>query len=152
VHTPARGCGTAHDQRRSTLQRRVGNNASMEMNQLMADTLLEEFRQAWAHYRHVENEKNHYVNYFFTVTLGVFCFALALSSAATVPAPSLAVALGTTVANYTCIGASLQVNIRKFDLVVLHYGRAIEIIRSYLYQDVDEDVRRIVETVNIISG
>jgi hypothetical protein len=118
-------------------------------NKELFELLLEEFRLAWEQYRHVENEKNTYVNYFFSVTLGIVGFSIALLTINGADRLQLMLGISTAAHLYFWLGVTLQINVRKFELVISHYGRASVVLREQLYQGFDANAKHLSDKVNI---
>src|SRR5689334_19743569 len=116
------------------------------------EMLLEEYRQAWDHYRHVENERNQHVNYFFSVTLATVGFIVAIATSGKLAAPLLLVGVATAAQVYLWIALTLHLNTRKLGLVLSHYLKAIRLLRDNAYRDAPNEVHQLIDRINIYTA
>jgi len=111
-----------------------------------AETLLrDEFGQAWQHYRHLETMRSQYLAFSFTITLASLAAAIPLLAHATKTIGTLLLT-GVFVQLYCLIVGSLYFNVRKIRIVLSHYRKTIQSVRSYFYdrtQDLAYDTGRL---------
>src|SRR5687768_9496608 len=75
--------------RRSTLRANARTGATavglseFEKERLLTDALVYEGQQHWLHYRHIEQERNQFLGFFFTLLVAVVGFFVAISARAT---------------------------------------------------------------------
>lgn len=99
----------------------------------LTQALLYEASQAWDHYRHVENQRNQYVAFSFTVALA--SLGLVASIAASADTPSVAVTVSAATATFT--GALALVtywSIQRFRHILAFYNKLIRTIRRELFK------------------
>ena len=102
------------------------------------DLLVEEFKEAWSHYRHVESTRVQYLGFFFTVVFGISGFVIAvlkdLQPSSTSCLPSrLVLGLFTLGWLLFMLTILLFASVRKLGLVLRHYEGVIKQVRNMLY-------------------
>jgi hypothetical protein len=97
--------------------------------------LLDEFEQAWIHYRHLETMRGQYLGFFFTISLGSITLSIpAIGAGALDDAPQL-VALSGFVQVFFLLTALIYISVRKLGIVLAHYERVIGLVRSHFYAE-----------------
>ena len=84
--------------------------------------LLEDYRQAWDHYRHVEDERLRYLTIYFTATLGSAAIAAPLLAASSLDSGGQLLAVATFLGVFQAFSFFVSVTIRRFGTVLLHYS------------------------------
>jgi hypothetical protein len=102
-----------------------------EKDRLLTDTLVYEGQQHWLHYRHIEQERNQFLGFFFTLLVAIVGFFVAVSARA--PGwPRLAVGLSAMAAVLGVISLLIFASVRKFGAALREYDRDIARIRASL--------------------
>src|SRR3954468_9998566 len=105
--------------------------SEFEKERLLTDALVYEGQQHWLHYRHIEQERNQFLGFFFTLLVGIVGFFVALSTR--VPSwPALALSLSTMAAALGVISFLIFASVRKFGVALHTYDRDIQRIRAAL--------------------
>lgn len=96
------------------------------------ELLLQEFKEAWVHYRHVETTRSAYLGFFFTVTFGVLSFVTSILAKDSAKENVLfAVLILGWVLNLTttCIYGAIH----KCGVVLAHYETIMNRVRKIVY-------------------
>jgi hypothetical protein len=124
--------------RRSTLRANARTGATavglseFEKERLLTDALVYEGQQHWLHYRHIEQERNQFLGFFFTLLVAVVGFFVAISARAT-SWPALAMGLTAMAAVVGMINLLIFISVRKFGAALHVYDRDVERIRASLF-------------------
>ncbi|MDG6105760.1 hypothetical protein Daura_18890 [Dactylosporangium aurantiacum] len=103
-----------------------------EKQRLLTDALLYEGQQHWLHYRHIEQERNQFLGFFFTLLVAIVGFFVAVSSR--IPSwPTVALGLTCMAAVFGMISLLILASVRKFGAALHAYDRDIARIRSSLF-------------------
>jgi hypothetical protein len=102
-----------------------------EKKRLLVDALVYEAQQLWLHYRHVEQERNQFLGYFFTLLVAIVGFFVAIGSRAPTW-PTLAMGLSAMAAVLGLICFLIFTSVRKFGAALNIYDREIDRIREAL--------------------
>jgi hypothetical protein len=112
--------------------------SDFERERLLVDALVYEGQQHWLHYRHIEQERNQYLGFFFTLLVAIVGFFVAVSSRA--PGwPRLAMGLTAMAAVLGLVSTLILISVRKFGAALHVYDRDIERIRASLFAMVQAD-------------
>ncbi len=97
--------------------------------------LLEEFRQAWEHYRHLENARAWYLGFFYTTAAGGITLIMYLLFRDVCVEPSLNVVLGTYLISCAIGVLALIVltTVTATGVALSHYANVFEVIRKTIY-------------------
>jgi hypothetical protein len=107
-----------------------------EKQRLQTDALVYEGQQHWLHYRHIEQERNQFLGFFFTLLVTIVGFFVAISSR--VPSwPTLAMGLTAMAAVLGMISSVIFTSVRKFGAALRVYDRDIDRIRTSLFSLVE---------------
>jgi hypothetical protein len=102
----------------------------------MTDALVYEGQQHWLHYRHIEQERNQFLGFFFTLLVAIVGFFVAVRSRA--PSwPSLALGVAAMAALLGMISLLIFASVRKFGAALGEHDRDIARIRESLFSLVD---------------
>jgi hypothetical protein len=112
------------------------------------ENLREEYRQAWDHYRHVEAERDQRINYFFTITLAVVGFSIAITGTS-LNGNGLLLSIAAAATVYTWVAISLHLDVMTFGIVLGHYLNVIQSLRAVFYQSQPDEVREFVESLDV---
>src|SRR5687767_6688225 len=113
-----------------------------EKDRLLTDALVYEGQQHWLHYRHIEQERNQFLGFFFTLLVAVVGFFIAIGSRAP-SGPALAIGLTAMAAVLGTISLLIFASVRKFGAALRAYDRDIERIRESLFALVGADRTRL---------
>lgn len=106
--------------------------SEFEQERLVTDALVYEGQQHWLHYRHIEQERNQFLGFFFTLLVAIVGFFVAISSR--IPAwPTVAIGLTSMAAVFGLISLLILASVRKFGAALRAYDRDIERIRAALF-------------------
>lgn len=97
--------------------------------------LLDEFEQAWNHYRHLETMRGQYLGFFFTVALGSITLSIPALSGGALGNILQILALSGFVQVFFLLAAFIYISVRKLGIVLTHYERVITVIRNHFYAD-----------------
>jgi hypothetical protein len=107
-----------------------------ERERLLTDALVYEGQQHWLHYRHIEQERNQFLGFFFTLLVAIVGFFVAVSSR--LPSwPVVALGLTCMAAVFGLISVLIFASVRKFGAALHAYDRDIERIRGALLARAD---------------
>src|SRR3981081_1021538 len=84
-----------------------------EKESLLANALIYEGQQHWLHYRHIEQERNQFLGFFFTLLVAIVGFFVAISSRGS-SWPTLATGLTVMAAVLGTICLLIFASVRKF--------------------------------------
>jgi hypothetical protein len=112
--------------------------SEFEKKRLLVDALVYEAQQHWLHYRHVEQERNQFLGYFFTLLVAIVGFFVAISSRAPTW-PTLAMGLSAMAAVLGMISFLIFTSVRKFGAALYIYNHEIERIRDALASLIDAE-------------
>ncbi|MGI5183162.1 hypothetical protein ACQEVZ_43585 [Dactylosporangium sp. CA-152071] len=110
--------------------------SDFERERLLTDALMYEGQQHWLHYRHIEQERNQFLGYFFTLLVAIVGFFVAISAQmanwedVAVGVSSMAWALG-------LVSLLILASVRKFGAALRAYDRDIARIRASLFAAAD---------------
>jgi hypothetical protein len=106
---------------------------------------MEDFKEAWAHYRHLENSRTEYLKFFFTAVLGSLGLIAAISKDR--PFDSHWWFLGLSLLNATLfvLTAFMYLTVRKFGAVLHHYTVLGREFRAMFYSVASPSERRILD-------
>jgi len=96
------------------------------------ELLLEEFRQAWEHYRHIEKTRSWATGFLYTVALAAFGGVLMLFKEAKPSSDAYSVSL-VMVFLVGSLGLAVRARVQKETLVLDHYLRAWRYVRQRIY-------------------
>ncbi len=95
-----------------------------------------EGQQHWLHYRHIEQERNQFLGFFFTLLVAIVGFFVAVSARS--PSwPTLAMGLASMGAVLAMISLLIFASVRKFGAALTVYDQEIARIRESLFSLVD---------------
>jgi len=104
------------------------------MDKSEIDLLLAEFREAWAHYRHMEVSRGQYLGYFFTVTLASLGYFInVLNSRA--PTRSLIMGVCLYAVVLYALDTLIFTSVKKLGINLRHYEDVIYHIRIIILKD-----------------
>lgn len=118
------------------------------LDRAMRETLREEYRQVWEHYRHVENARDQRLEYFFTITLAVLGFSIAISGTGLSRGSQL-LAICSSIHVYIWIVIHLHLSVTQLSLVLGHYLNAMHTLRNYFFRDESAETRHLAYEVNV---
>ncbi|MEV4515683.1 hypothetical protein AB0K00_42865 [Dactylosporangium sp. NPDC049525] len=95
-----------------------------------------EGQQHWLHYRHIEQERNQFLGFFFTLLVAIVGFFVAVSSREPTW-PELAMGLSIMAAVLGTISLLIFASVRKFGAALLAYDRDIARVRESLFELVE---------------
>jgi hypothetical protein len=95
-----------------------------------------EGQQHWLHYRHIEQERNQFLGFFFTLLVAIVGFLVAISSRAA-SWPELAMGLTAMAAVLGMVSLLIFTSLRKFGAALREYDRDIARIRTSLFVQVE---------------
>ncbi|WP_327001474.1 hypothetical protein OHA72_41040 [Dactylosporangium sp. NBC_01737] len=95
-----------------------------------------EGQQHWLHYRHIEQERNQFLGFFFTLLVAIVGFLVAIS-ARSPTWPELAMGLTAIAAVLGTISLLIFASVRKFGAALRVYDRDIARIRESLFERVE---------------
>lgn len=96
------------------------------------DALVYEGQQHWLHCRHIEQERNQFLGFFFTLLVAIVGFFVAISARA--PSwPALAMGLTSMAAVLGMISLLIFASVRKFGAALAEYDGEIARIRESLF-------------------
>lgn len=102
------------------------------------ELLNNEFQQAWEHYRHLENARATYMQFFYTVIFAAFGFLITLheqfKELSSVGLAALLVAL-------SVFSTYIYLNVSKIKYVREHYMNTVNEIRKIMYSDYESRIR-----------
>lgn len=105
--------------------------SEFEKKRLLTDALVYNGQQHWLHYRHIEQERNQFLGFFFTLLVAIVGFFVAVSARSS-SWPTLAMGLAAMAAVLGMISLLIFVSVRKFGAALHVYDRDIERIRASL--------------------
>jgi hypothetical protein len=91
-----------------------------------------EGQQQWLHYRHIEQERNQFLGFFFTLLVAIVGFFVAVSSRAP-DWPSLAMGVTSMAALLGMISVLIFASVRKFGAALNEHDQDIARIRESLF-------------------
>jgi hypothetical protein len=112
--------------------------SEFEQERLVTDALVYEGQQHWLHYRHIEQERNQFLGYFFTLLVAIVGFFVAFSARAP-DWPTLAMGLTAMAAVLGMISTLILASVRKFGAALSMHDRDIARIRSSLFAALGSD-------------
>ncbi len=87
--------------------------------------LLEDYRQAWTHYRHVEDERLRYLTFYFTATLGSAAIAAPLIASSKLNLELQLITAAAFLAVVQAVTFFVSATVRRFGSVLTHYSEAM---------------------------
>jgi hypothetical protein len=101
--------------------------------QAQSKLLLEEFQQAWEHYRHLESGRSQYVGFFFTVLLASAGFGIPALTEETWRNPGRLLEITGLLWLFSVVAISLYIAVRRNQELLWGYENIIARIRCEIY-------------------
>ncbi|MFI5911789.1 hypothetical protein [Dactylosporangium sp. NPDC051541] len=109
-----------------------------ERETLLANALVYEGQQHWLHYRHIEQERNQFLGFFFTLLVAVVGFLVAFGARAA-DWPTAATGLTIMAAVLFMITCLIFTSVRKLGVALEACDRDIKRIRAALFERVEPE-------------
>jgi hypothetical protein len=88
--------------------------------------LLEDYRQAWSHYRHLEDARLRYLAFFFTASLGSAAVAVPVLVSARADQTVRILGVAAFLAVFQIFTFFVFITVRRFGEVLVHYSRVMK--------------------------
>ena len=103
---------------------------------LLSAALIYEGKEAWAHYRHIEQERNQFLGFFFTLIIGVVgLYSSHCGSNRTIGVDSLILAIDITCGALAIMSFFIYVSLKKFGAALVLYEQEVAKIRKILFAE-----------------
>ncbi|MFF5225921.1 hypothetical protein [Dactylosporangium sp. NPDC000521] len=106
--------------------------SDFERERLLTDVLMYEGQQHWLHYRHIEQERNQFLGYYFTLLVAIIGFFVAVGAQMT-NWPDVAIGVASMAWVLGMVSLLILVSVRKFGMALRAYDRDIARIRASLF-------------------
>jgi hypothetical protein len=111
---------------------------------------LHDVTQLWDHYRHIENECNQYLGYFFAALLGsIGFFAAFLAGSRSINFGWVIVGVAVFLHTFTAISFIIYTTVKKFGELLSIYAKLIDSARPLLYRSADPEIANMAKRLNV---
>jgi heme/copper-type cytochrome/quinol oxidase subunit 4 len=106
--------------------------------------LIEEYKESWAHYRHMEIMRQQFLGYYFAIFVGVLSFLIAIyKESSWTDSKIVIIGIFTLGLVLYMISISLYINLRKIGIVLSHYEYVIRLFRIQFYKTNSELIEKL---------
>jgi len=96
---------------------------------------VEEYRQAWDHFRHMENARTNYINFYFTALFAIFGLYTAIITLDLLKVGDIQIMIGINLLNiFSVFTLYIYINIVRIGWVLNGYSCVIRELRKLLYK------------------
>lgn len=100
------------------------------------DLLIEEYKQAWDHFRHMENARTNYINFYFTALFAIFGLYSALLTLDLLKVGEIHIMMGISLLNiFSIFTLYIYINIVRIGWVLNGYSNVIRELRKLMHSD-----------------